>query len=124
VRIAFAIFLALHGLAHVVGFIVLWRLKEFEEMPYKTTLLSGKIDVGDRGIRIMGILWLLAALAFVNCGIVVLLAQPYWVPLTASVTGASLVFCILGWPDAKIGVFINVAIFGFLAANTRYMWIQ
>ena len=122
-RIAFAILLALHGFPHLVGFIVFWRLKELEEMPYKTTLLSGKIDVGHKGIRVMGILWLLAGLAFVNCGVAVFLTQSYWFPLTASVTGCSLAFCILGWPDAKYGVFVNLAIFGFLAANMRFEWL-
>lgn len=53
-EIALAGFLLLHGVAHLVGFAVPWRLVRSEEVPYKTTILSGTVDVGDVGIRILG----------------------------------------------------------------------
>jgi hypothetical protein len=46
-----------------------WRLATLAERPYKATIFSGRLDVGDAGIRVIGVLWLLAALAFVVAAI-------------------------------------------------------
>lgn len=39
-RIAFAVFLALHGVAHLVGFAGSFQLGEFKGKPLDTTLLG------------------------------------------------------------------------------------
>ena len=44
--------LAAHGIAHTAGFAVAWRLTASSEIPYHTTLLNGRLDVGDGGGRI------------------------------------------------------------------------
>jgi hypothetical protein len=62
-RIIFSIFLFLHGIAHLVGFLVPWQIVKMDDMPYKTTLFLDKINIGDISIRIIGIIWLLIALA-------------------------------------------------------------
>ena len=50
VGLAFLLFA--HGVAHVVGFLIYWRLiPEGQSWTYKTTLLGGLVDVGDAGIR-------------------------------------------------------------------------
>lgn len=63
-RIALAIVMVLHGAAHLVGFAESWQLSMTESVPHKTTVLSGRVDLGTAGIRAAGLLWLLAALAF------------------------------------------------------------
>ena len=63
-RFVLAFFLLAHGVAHLVGFVSSWKLATLAELPYKTTVFSGRIDVGDAGIRVLGVLWLLTALAF------------------------------------------------------------
>ena len=63
-RFVLALLLVAHGVAHLVGFVSSWKLATLAELPYKTTVFSGRVDVGDAGIRMMGALWLLAALAF------------------------------------------------------------
>ena len=68
-HIIFGIFLIAHGVAHLVGFVTYWKIASFEEMPYKTTLLADRVDVGDVGIRIVGVLWLLIGLAFAVLGV-------------------------------------------------------
>ena len=66
-------FLVAHGVAHLVGVVSSWKLATLAELPYKTTILAGRIDVGDGGIRVIGGLWLLTALAFlVAAGAVVM----------------------------------------------------
>jgi hypothetical protein len=115
VQYAIATVLFVHGVAHIVGLVVFWRLTELEEMPYKTTVLAGKIDVGDVGIRIVGLLWLATALAYFACALAVIPPLWWWLPATIGVTVFSLVLCITGWPDAQFGLVVNLLIFVLLA---------
>jgi hypothetical protein len=71
-RFALAALLMAHGVAHLVGFVVPWRLVASQEVAYRTTILASAIDVGDAGIRMLGIVWLLAAAAFVLIGCMLL----------------------------------------------------
>jgi hypothetical protein len=54
-RFALAALLMAHGVAHLVGFVVPWRLVASQEVAYRTTILASAIDVGDAGIRMLGI---------------------------------------------------------------------
>jgi len=112
-----------HGFAHLVGFFVFWRLAEFEEMPYKTTLLAGRIDVGETGIRVVGILWLAAALAFFTCLTAVIPPFEWWLTATLWTTVFSLALCISGWPDSRFGVVANLLILAFLAIGGWLGWL-
>lgn len=75
------------------------------EMPYKVTILSGKIDVGLGGIRFIGVLWLLATIVFVAAGGSLFATYPWWQGLALAVTLFSLVLYNLGWPDSQFGVY-------------------
>jgi hypothetical protein len=46
-RFVLAFFLLAHGVAHLVGFVSSWKLATLAELPYKTTVFSGRVDVGD-----------------------------------------------------------------------------
>ena len=118
-RLALALVFAVHGLAHLPGFLVPWRLVKPADMPYKTTLLGGSIDVGGTGIRIMGILWLLAAIGLFAAAVATFRGSPSWPTLALSVTGVSLVLSILAWPDSRIGVGVNLAILVALLLGRR-----
>ncbi|NOY61522.1 MAG: ABC transporter permease [Calditrichaeota bacterium] len=122
--IALAVILFGHGFAHLVGFVVPWRIATLEEMPYKTTVLADSVNVGDLGIRVMGILWLITALAFAVSGIGVLARLTWWLPVTVIVAVFSFFLCIIGWPDSRIGVFINVAIVAFLLVGRQMGWLS
>ena len=113
-RIAIAIFLALHGFAHVAGFAGSFGLAE--SMPYRTTVLGGIVDLGDAGIRVVGILWLVAAAAFLVASGSAMSNQDWWVRATLVAAAFSLVMSILGLPEAKIGVALNALIIGAIVA--------
>jgi len=123
IRIIVAILLIVHGLVHLLGFVVPWRLATVEGLAYKTTLLSGRLDVGEAGIRVVGLLWLLAAVGFVVAGVTVFALHPWWRAVTLSVTLVSLVLCVLGWPDTRPGVLINLVILGYLLFGGRMGWL-
>lgn len=107
---AIAALFIIHGVAHLVGFVVPWRIATLEETPYKTTVLNGKVDVGDAGIRAIGVLWLITAAAFLVCGVAVAIQTEWWHWVAIGATLISFDLTILGWPESRIGVVINVLI--------------
>jgi hypothetical protein len=116
--------LFVHGAAHIVGFIVPWRIAKLDEMPYKTTLLGGRLNIGGGGIRAVGVLWLLAALGFVVSGAALLLLAPWWSSITLITAAYSLVLTILEWPDSRIGIPIDVILLGYLLIGGRLGWLS
>jgi hypothetical protein len=54
---AAALFVAAHGLIHVLGFAAYTGIALVPGLPYKTTLFGGAIDVGTNGIAVFGLLW-------------------------------------------------------------------
>ncbi len=121
--ILLALILFGHGLAHLPGFIAYWKLADLKEIPYKTTLLAGNINVGDWGIRVYGFLWLVAALAFTASSIGTGARLSWWQSLTLMTSVFSLLLCIVGWPEARFGLFINLALIAFLLANKQTGWL-
>jgi hypothetical protein len=101
-RIVVAIFFIVHGIAHLPGLAVPWRLAILGEMPYSSTIPIGAFDVGSLGIRLVGILWLLAGLGFVVTAAAAFLSTPAWPIVALGVTLFSLGLTVLGWPDAWI----------------------
>jgi hypothetical protein len=113
---AFAVFLALHGVAHGVGFAVPWKLATQKDHAYTTTILWGNVDLGDTGIRLFALLWLPALVAFFVAAYALWRGRSWATPFLAVTAAASLVVCVLAMPDAVVGVFINVAILIGIAA--------
>lgn len=123
-RIILSIFLFLHGMAHLIGFLVPWRIVKTDDMPYKTTLFFGKINIGDIGIRITGIIWLLIALAFFYAGWITLQRMDYWLSCVLIVSLISLIFCILAIPDSHIGIYINITLIVLYYLNNHFHWLS
>lgn len=115
-RRALAIFFVLHGFAHVPGFLGSWQLAEFQDMPYTTFILNGTVDAGEVGIRIVGVLWLVAAAAFIAAALVVWEGRAHALRTAAIVAGFSLAICAVGLPAAIVGLVIDGAILAGLAA--------
>jgi hypothetical protein len=118
-RLILGIFMLLHGFAHLPGFTVAWRLTDRPEMPYKTTVLGSAVNLGDVGIRIIGVMWLLGAIAFGVSGISLITRQPWWHQLALATAASSLVLTIIGWPDSRIGILVNLIIIAALILAPR-----
>jgi hypothetical protein len=124
INVIAAIYLVVHGLIHLIGFVVNFQIAEMQEIAYKTTALAGKVDVGHVGTRVLGVAWLLLAVAFVGSGAAIFSSPPWWWSFTLAVTLVSLAMCVLGWPDARFGVLANVIILAFLFIGPRLGWIS
>lgn len=123
-KILFALFLALHGVAHLVGFAAPWGLVDSAQTPHKTTVLAGAVDLGETGIRVIGVFWLLLAIAFLVGAWAVATTQPWAVRWLWVITVASLIASTVSWPEARIGVVIDLALIVLLAASTRVAWLS
>ena len=107
--------LIVHGIAHLPGFAVPWRLMVSPELPYRTTILAGRFEVGDIGVRAVGLAWAVVAVAFLALAWAIGAGAPWARVAIATAVVASLTLCAAGWPDARIGVVANLLILGLLA---------
>jgi hypothetical protein len=107
-HIAAALVFLAHGFAHIVGFVGHWRLSE--KIPYRTTILGGRVDLGPAGGRLLGIVWLLLALNFALVAWGVAARTIWWQTGALAAAGVSLILCLTEWPDGRIGAAVNVAI--------------
>jgi|SRR5215207_5312021 len=112
-RIVLAVLMAVHGMAHLVGFAGAWRLAP-EGFPYKTTLLAGHLELGDAGTRAVGVVWLGLALAFVVTAVGAVGAAAWWPQAALGVALVSMLLSASEWPEARLGVVINVVIISAL----------
>lgn len=112
--IAAAIVVILHGLIHLLGTAAYLKLAPVTGIPYKSTLLNGRWDVGDTGIRAFGVLWAIAAFGFVVVGVALFGRWPWWRSVLLPVTTLSLMLTALDWNVAFAGLFVNAAILAVL----------
>jgi hypothetical protein len=110
IRRGAAALLALHGLIHLIGFVAPWQIASLEGFAYRTTILSGAQEVGDAGVRLIGLVWLGLTLSFLAAASAVWRGKPWAVVLTGVLAIASLIVCIVGLPETAAGVAIDVVI--------------
>ncbi len=123
-RVLPAVLLALHGLAHLPGFLTPWRLATLEGLPYTTRVLAGRVDVGAGGARMLGVLWLLTALAFWLAADLAVLGRGGWGTLALAACAVSFVLCVLGLPEARLGLALNAAMLAaLLLMGPRAGWL-
>ena len=119
-RVVFPIAMLVHGLAHLPGLVTAWRLRPLPDFPYHTVLLRGRLDVGDAGMRVVGALWLIAAIGFGVAATGAVVGDPRWVPVALVTTLLSSALCLLEWPFARVGLWVNLAILSALALAARF----
>jgi len=122
-RYVLAGLLLIHGFAHLVGFVVPWKLAKLEEMPYKATLLGGRWDVGDVGIRAVGLLWLFVGMGLFTLGGTLGLTGVLSEALLLAFVAASTLLCLLGLPDSKLGLGVNVGLVALLVLARAQGWL-
>jgi hypothetical protein len=111
----FAVFLALHGLVHVVGFTVPWGLGGPRGVGYSTLILNRSVEVGDTAVKLLGFVWLAAAFAFVIVAVMIWRGHPWALRSTVALLIGSLVLCVIGLPGAVMGLAIDVVLLVLLS---------
>ena len=109
-RKLFAVFLALHGLAHLVGITRAWTSDK-----YTTELFDARVDLGTVGGRIDSVIWLLGAAAFVIAAILIWQRSAGAIRVLFGVTAFSTLLCITAPRNNVVGLVINVILLAGLA---------
>ncbi len=113
-RILTAVVLGVHGLIHMLGVAAYLRLASIPELPYKTTVLNGILDLGPMGIAVYGLLWGVVAVGFIVVAIGLFARWNWYRAALLGVMLLSLVVTALDWTVAYTGVVVNIAILGGL----------
>ena len=106
--------LVVHGLIHLMGLWAYWPLGTLRELPYKTTLLNGRIDVGATGMRMVSLLWLAAAVGLVVAAVGLTMSAAWWQPLLIATALFSLVITVLDWQVAFRGALLDLFILAII----------
>jgi hypothetical protein len=109
-RIAIATVLFLHGIVHVIGFLVPWQLMTSPEFEYTTTAAWGTLELGDPGTRVVGLVMLGLAGAFAVAAFGVWRQARWGLSLVVVATLVSLAACLLQSPAAIMGVALDLVI--------------
>jgi 2-hydroxy-6-oxonona-2,4-dienedioate hydrolase len=119
-RAFFAVVLVMHGLAHLVGFLVPWRLVpgSSTSLPQPMNrLFGGRLVLNDVSARTLGVLWLVAGVTFAVVAIAWWRQQSWSGGALLAMVLASIVLTAVWWPAARIGLAINAGILLALAVS-------
>jgi hypothetical protein len=118
IRALGAAVLAAHGLIHVIGFVVPWRIAVVDGFAYRTTALGGIITLGDDGARLVGMAWLVLAVGLVVAAVATWRGMRLAGAATAVLAVGSIGVCVLGLPETVAGLAVNAGILAVLAWTT------
>lgn len=102
---------ALHGLAHISGFLASWTSSDagFSDKPW---IFSPSITLGSGFGRVFGLLWLVAMIGLLGTAVAIALRQVWWPTLAIAASVISLVVIAPWWntvpPGARFGAFFDV----------------
>lgn len=122
-RVILVLLLLAHGIAHLPGFLVNWQIRSFPELPFRTTVFAGSVEVGLAGIKAVGVGWLLVAIAFGCAALGVLVRWGWWQLLVYSAIAASVLLTAAAWPEARLGLLANALIVVVILVGQRLNWL-
>lgn len=103
-----ALFLV-HGLIHGMGFAGTWGLAEFQGASRTPTNLV-TVNPDDPALRILGLLWLAALVAFLFAGFLLAVDSTAWRPFALGAVAISMVPIALWWENAPLGAVANALV--------------
>lgn len=106
--------LILHGLIHLMGTTVYMKLGRIDGLPYKTTLLGARWELGESAMRVFGAVWVIPAVGFVLSGLALLFGWAWWQPVAIGSALLSLLLTGLDGSSAYAGAIINLVILGMI----------
>ena len=119
--IVLAALIALHGLAHMVGFAAPFGY--LKNPPPMDSLFVNRLAITDSGMKVLGIFWFVAAFVFVAAAVGLIRRDSWWAPLTLVACLLSLALTVAFLPYAKFGLLVDVALIAFLYLNRNQIWI-
>ena len=118
--IVLALLVALHGLAHMVGFAAPFGyLKD----PLPPSPIIEHLGIGAPAMKALGVAWLVTMIVFVIASILLLRHSSRWPAVMLAGCVLSVFLTVIFLPYAKIGLVVDVALIAFVIANRSYEWI-
>ena len=121
-RYALIVLVLVHALIHLMGFFTYFQLAEIDALPYKTTVLDGRIDLGESGTRLFGAAWLAVAAGLLVTVIGLALHAGWWQPMLALMAVVSIGLIVLDWQTAYVGALVDVALLAGVTAAAIFGW--
>jgi hypothetical protein len=112
-----------HGLGHLVGFVGPWRLMDVEGVTFQSSLFDGRVQVGQRTMRTLGVGWLLLGCGFFVSAVAATQSAAWWIDWATGLALASLALCAVQWPAARIGGLVNLALLVILQLMRTSVWL-
>ncbi len=103
-RTIFIIFIALHGLIHLMGFVKAFHLAEISQLTQPISKLNG-------------ILWMLGMLLMITTAVAFGLEKNWWWQIALVAVVCSQVAIFTSWHDARFGTIANAIILVITIAN-------
>lgn len=98
-----AVFLALHGVIHLLGFLKVWQLAEVPQLTGATLF-----ELPEPAARAVGGLWLIVCLMMIAAAAMRIVEIDSWWILAAIAIIISQLLIIYAWPDAGAGTIVNL----------------
>lgn len=113
-KIAFAVFLFIHGLAHGVGALTVSGIVKDENNPTDPSFLLTGFDPDHWIFKLMAVVWLLPLIGFVVGGIGVIQETDWALAVIVSSTALSTILSLMWVKAAPFGLVANLIIIGVL----------
>jgi hypothetical protein len=108
-KIAIVALLAVHGLIHAMGFAGTWGLAEMQgSSKVPTNLITAQ--PGDTIVRVLGVVWLVALLAFLGAAALLVADSSAWRLVAIGAAAVSMIMVALWWRDAPMGAVANALV--------------
>ena len=117
-KIAIIALLTVHGLIHAMGFAGAWGLAEFEGA---SRVPTNFVTAGPNApiVRILGLVWLVALVAFLAAAYLLLVDSTAWRPVAVAAAAVSMIPVALWWQSAPMGAVANVLVLGAVVLAPR-----
>lgn len=113
-KIAFAVFLFIHGLAHGVGFLTVSGIVTSADTPSEPTFLLTGFENGHWVFKLMSVIWLIGLAGFVMSGIGVLQEADWAMTAIVASTILSTVLSLIWVRAAPFGLVANLIVIAVL----------
>lgn len=119
--IALAALIALHGMAHMVGFAAPFGY--MKNPPPMDSLFVNRLALSSGGMKVLGIFWFAAAVVFVVAAVGLVRRTAWWAPVTLVACLLSIALSVAFLPYAKIGLLVDLLLIAFLYVNRTQAWV-
>ncbi len=109
-KVAFALFLILHGVIHVIGFVTSTLRIEVPEISGEPSFLLTGLDPSHWLLRVLGVLWLTAAIGFTAAGVGVWTDASWTLVWIIWSLVLSSILCLLWVKEAPFGLVANAIV--------------